>query len=523
VGDVIPLDVKPTNFGTESLDTVFTTSNGTERRTANNILSAPSLLLSWELDAERKFRQRARQNRFEWCIGENYNASTVFLWRAGRGLLPMIGKAVTFTRAALDGTYLDPESGLYRIAAGANTPRYEAGKAGRAIRFSRENRTNSVAPCHPTSTDANWTTAGTATTAFDTEIKGILDPDDENWDTSFHDGTTRAYLPDGTANYVHSDDVTVIGSTAYSITVFVKGNGLLPVSLRSGVGAPSTTLTSTTVTLTDEWQEVVLSATTGGTHNTADIALGAVAATGDVICWISAHQFELGAYPSALVQTVGAPATRIAEDLVINHAVPPEGTFSFWIWWPGDLDEDNYYLFYSSAERWSIHYDAVGGNLIFTTDSGGSNTTTASIGQLVRGTWYHMAVTWERDSGNLGKIATAIYLDGASQATATNRDWSDTWGDHIDVWPTKTGTAPGGRMEEVRLDAQAMTADEISDLYDRLVNDEWLHVHRDFAGRRFRPTQGGARWVNDANPDKIEEVLNMRESSREDESLVVGT
>ena len=121
-----------------------------------------------------------------------------------------------------------------------------------------------------------------------------------------------------------------------------------------------------------------------------------------------------------------------------------------------------------------------------------------------------------------------LYYDGAVVAAFGGSNLTTAWEPFFGTGFT-LGTSAGGsarstngfRVEELRIDKAAMTAAEAADQYARLTEENWLHVHRAHAGRKYRIQSTREAWLHTSNPDKIIMDVELVEMDREDDSVVV--
>ena len=56
--------------------------------------------------------------------------------------------------------------------------------------------------------------------------------------------------------------------------------------------------------------------------------------------------------------------------------------------------------------------------------------------------------------------------------------------------------------------------------YERLNDDDWLHVHRAHAGRKYRVERISEQWLTPGRPDQLIARVDLVESDREDDSVL---
>ena len=520
-GSVNPTYVNLTGLRKQSLDEATTVENGDMRVSVRALLSVPSINIDYQ--ADRLPLLRMRHARHEVTFAENYDANTEFLWRASAGLKPLIGRPVSLTRATV-ASYFDMERQVYRHAA-SGEPRFQECKNAPGIHVSKAVRTNLLTQSHPKSGTLGWTVAGAATIAWDATVAGVLDPTDTNWETGTTDGTMRAYIPSSAgADFIHSGDTAAVAAGIHTGYVYLRGRGVVTVQLRAGAGTPSGLIDSAQVTLTDEWQDVIVSGTLTATH-VADLAIrGHLSGDEESFFWVSQAQIQLGQVASSAIKSAGSAGSHNADVMTINHFPPPEGTFSFVVRPNAELQgtPDTYYMFDTGA-NWAIFYAPGSPNQIIFETAAAGNRQTAGTFTLADDTPTHLAVTWARSTASADKLTTFVYADGVQIATSTDRDW-DLWSvsaTTINVGSTANGVLWDWVFQEMRLDRRALSALEVADLYNRVNAEEWLHLHREGAGRRYRISSVSESWIDGINPDRMLATVELTQSSMSEDNALV--
>jgi hypothetical protein len=375
-----------------------------------------------------------------------------------------------------------------------------------------------------------WNITGShVTITYDETVPGPYDPTDTYWNEAHADGVAKfawssAVVP--STDYVHTDDVTVSAATYYTASIWVRGFGRVLVNLGAGSGSISTTLKSADVQLSSSWTRVELNGATSGGHNVADIR---ILPQEQGVCYATGWQMEAASTASALIQTSGGTATRNADAQTFARPLPVEsGTISTWFYWPDTLAAESG-LAYTLMDATGVS----GSERINDLGAGASvywHTNTATLAawalQIPRGQWNHIALVWAEDASTDGAIKKELYLQGAL-ISPLGGDVSTAWepffgtGFTIATGAGSDRSTNGFLVEELRIDRSAMTALQVADQYDRLVNDDWLHVHRAHAGRKYRIASTSDAWLHPSNPDKILMVLDLEEMDREDDSVVV--
>lgn len=528
-GDAYPTDIIIGSGSLSNLDIGYATFDGTESVVERAIMDTVAVTLDYVEETQRKKLRHMMTSRERLCFGEDYDETTVFLWRGGTaderstGLLPLIGPHPTYSRGSV-GAYRDKWTGLWRVAA-SGAPRYYDGPngVGKSFDFS-QGASNLVATFHPKSGSVLWTSLlGTPTISFDSGVSGCLHPDDTGWTSTFRSGTTRLEMASG--DWCKFPTVTsgFTGGDILCYQVWLKGRGIVNLIARSGVGSPvGTSTTSNGHTLTGEWQRIAWTHTTGGTHNQTDFFIEAAE---DSVCWASATQIELGYVPTALVQRDGGSgAARSADAISWSVPIPKDfGTFSFWIYWPGDAEANYYRLFEcaSGAGLWAIRYSGANDRLEFHTSSSGA--LVSSGADLSADTWYHVEVTWQR--GNAGEMARAIYVNGTSTASDSTTSWDKNWSETFDFGRSGGVGAQGQhsiRIAEVRMDREAKSAAQIADAYARYTDEIWLANVIQAQGRHYRIRNYTEARFSEARQDLVRLDCSLAEVGREAHALTVA-
>lgn len=522
-GSVNPTYVDLIGLQKRSLDGVSTTENGDMRIHTRALLSSPSVNIDWQ--ADRLPLLRMRHARHEVTFAENYDAITEFLWRASAGLNPVIGRPVSLTRATV-ASYFDMERQVYRHAESGD-PRFQECKNAPGILVSKAVRTNLLTQSHGKSGTLAWVASGTATVAWDTTVAPVLDPTDENWETGTTLGTTRAYLPGASGDRVEtSTSFTVSGGTArHTAYVWIKGRGIVTVVLRNTTAG--TSADTQQITLSDTWQQVIVSGTATDTEVHEVWIRNDLSGDEEAMIWISHVQAQATQVASTAIKSAGSTGSHNADAMTINHFPPPEGTFSFVVRPHAELGAtpNTYYMFDTdTVSGWAIYYAPGSPDQITFETAGAGNRTVAGTFTMSDDTPTHIAVTWKRSTASADKLEVEVYSDGVSLALSTDRDW-DLWsveGNNIRVGSTANGTLWDWVFQEIRLDRRALSSTEVADLYNRINDEEWLHLHREGAGRRYRVTSVDEAWVDGINPDRMIATVELTQSSMSEDNALVS-
>jgi hypothetical protein len=541
-GDSAPVDVHLTGLTEISTDIVNRTYDGEQRRVARANLMAPAVYVDY-LDGanlERILRMKAERQLV--TLAENYDQYTKVLWR-GRGLTTFLGTYPTYTRSGA-GYDQDPVTGRHRIIA-ADTMRQMMGPeqsassesngyervwwpskwshTGAACVLNSEAVTNLLgADMHPKSGTLGWTGTGAAGVSWTTGRRGVLDPD-STWGKEYAQGVCQVELT-GTGDTVYSDTETATGGQPYSGGVWIRGSGALDVQLMEGTTTPPTTAYVTqAVTLTDDrwqWVPLVPAAAIAGGSNKVGIRIRKESGTttGPAQFFLSSSSINLGyfAHPESFI-------TNNAEVLTFNDPLPPVGTISFWYCHGGDDGTNTVDLIESSSapNYFLIQHDSSGNQIIWFTDSAGA--LGGACPDLKSNAWYHVAATWDHeDDSGVDKLRRRIYLDGSELSNDlttnfNNADWGATW-TMIQNPAALNGQNCG--IAEIRLDTKARTATEVATMYDRLVDDKLLALHRSYGGRKFHIEDVEYTWLHVSQPDKYLVTATLAEAGREADSLV---
>lgn len=515
-------------------DVVTSTFDGRERRIKRSTTGQLSLLTDWLDDANRKKILNMHADRTLVCVGENYDENTVFLLHGG-GLLPFIGERSAFTRAT-QATYPDPDTGLLRAVASGDV-RVVSGQAGRALLLEQA-ATNLFAYSAHATPSSFWTVSGSssATLSWDTTVKGPYDPTDPYWNAAHLDGVAKLAFPAG-GTYpsdpgIDANDAAVSATTRIAGSIYVRGFGEIEIRLRTGVVSVNTTKDTKTIQLTSEWQRVRLNGITGVGDTKADLQ---ILGNEQGVCYFTGWQLEQSTLASALIQTAGSTATRNLDDQTFSQAIPVEsGSFGMWFYWPESSASGLTYTLIeatgvSGSERFRLEYADAAGTWYFYQDTStpglGAGLATGTV--ITRGQWHHVAVTWKESSTTDGTMDRVLYVNGTALSWTlggSSTGWEPFFGTGFNIAKSAGGSSEstnGFRLEELRIDRVAWSADQVMDQYNRLTSDDWLHVHRPHAGRKYRIADTRDRWLSNAIPGKVIMNLALEEADREDDSVVV--
>jgi hypothetical protein len=455
--------------------------------------------------------------RHEICVGEDYDLSTILLWR--HGTTPLIGPLATFTRTGALAGYYDSISGTVRQAS-ANEMRYSSGPVGRAMVIDTDFGTTNLLPDFHGENDGTteWFVNGSATIDWDDGAVPILDQRQGGWASEYLGGCERAYIPSG--DYIHTVDYGCDASQWYSASLWLRGRGLVTIRIRSGNTTISGTVDEESITLTDTWTRYdIPGGQTGIGHDVADLQ---VVGNEDALVYVGPCQLEAG--PST---GYGWPTDvsegRGIESLAIPVSIPVDaGSLGFWFKLPDDttggqsLDlidatgvtgNERFRITYVSNTAITVELTAAAGTDLFYV-----------CGDLTDGAWHHLAVTWER--GSAGKVEAILYLDGAAVATESDADWLGYFGSGILVGGT--GCREVG-FKELRIDGTAQAAAEILRWYERFTDDAWIALHRSCGGRKYMIPGGVvSTWRSPANPHHILQQMRPSQSGVFDDCLEIS-
>jgi len=539
VADAEPVAMEPVSLGFDDLDTAFRADDGSLRQNERAIGRSVDIFATYLEGKHRRALSHMIHARHEVTFGENYDHSTVFLWRGGT-VEPFIGHGMTFTRSS-EGTYWDPDSGLIRLV-DDNIPRkmpgpeiesladgasarvsipFQYNHVGSAHAQSNDTRTNLIVEPHPAGSGTlNWSSdSGSPTLTWVTDVAPVLYPGD-GWAAGYDRGTVRVKF-NATGDRVLGDTaVGVSGSTDYQASLWLKARGDLLFVVYGGSGSPGSQRYSAAIPSSladgDQWIRIDAQITSGGSDNT--LAVGLESDSGQGIAWISG---------AAIVQSdqnqpmVFAGNVRAPETMTVNDPIPEvAGTISFWFYNGGDDGSSGYSLLETtSGDRFAIRYNATStGQINFFTDTTGSITGTFPT-QRYSKTWNHVAVTWVQHSVPT-TILREVYLNGVYEHGDTTTVWEPGYGS-LEVLPNAAAETPNDwGIAEIRIDSRVRTATEILEEYERYASGEGIHHHVLWAGRQFKIVQSDLPWISTVNPDKASGVISLSQSSVHEPSLV---
>lgn len=528
VADGLPVDNEVSGFSRSELDVSHVSWDGHEQRVATAILRNVGIAIESYDAASYDLIAYLESERHLLTFGEDYDETTVLNWKGLRGtaLLPLIGKAGTFARSGV-GSYVGSRSGKVTHAADG-VPRYASGQFGDALVIGGGTTNVLASSCAKSGTLYFTASSGAVTVVYDTNVLPPCDPDDANIPAGFRAGSLRVAFSSavGLGANANSTNVTTVASTTYTVSCWLKGHGQVLLTFRAGAASPTTTrATTATITLTDTWTRYEATGATAVGEVVGDITI-TTGNTQAAACWAWGWQLEAKPVATDLVITDGSSASRGAETLNFPVPIPGwAGTLGFWFRWPGDDGASTTYgLIQASgvagAERFLLGYNASSSALFWFTNTTGASNLNGSV-DLVAGTWYHLALTWEHESTD-HDIARAMYLNGASLASDASPNWEPTFGTGIDIAPTVSGVAPLGlRIQHLRVDGEVKSATDIADWYNRATAEQWASNLRNTYGRFFRLTNVSDAWRGKFAPDDILSTASLVEAGREPDSMLV--
>jgi hypothetical protein len=531
VADAAPVDIFPT-FSRTNMDPQFTSWKGNKARVRAAIMRDASISVDW-LDSDHyDVMSYMESERHPVTLGEDYDDTTVLLWRAaGTGLLPFVGSCGTFARSGI-GTYVDPRSGKI-VTAADGVPRLPAGQFGPAMAIDGGTTNVCTRSCAKSGTLYWANSDADSSVAFDATVLGPNDPDDANVPSGFRTGVLRfAFASTATAltDSVNTTNETVVESTQYTASIWLKGHGLVTFQFRAGAASPSTVRGTVNITLTDTWTRYECTGTTAAGEVVGDLAITPQNAGGTTQRVGFAFGWQLEAKPAAtaLVYTDGSSLGRGAETMTFPVAVPvPACTVSFWLYWGGDDSTSTTYGLVegtgvSGAQRFLIGYNSSSSTFFFFTST--SSTLSSSAHDVTRGELVHVAVTVAASS-TVGSVDRTIYLNGVAVAgpTATTA-WEPTFGTGIKLCASLSAvTNVGSRIHELRIDSEAKSAAEILDLYNRYADDGWKNNVQNTYGRAFWLEDLEETWRFEGAPNQILARATLREAYHDPDSTLVAT
>jgi hypothetical protein len=529
-GDADPTDVQIPSYARGDMHVSERTWDGREKLGKRANTGRVSLLTDYLDDTNRDKLLYLKDTGAHVCVGENYNEDTLFLFHGG-GATPFIGDFASFTRSGGNATYPDARTGLWKHA-DANVARVAAGQAGRAVMI--EQASTNLFPNSVKDTPGDdWVTSGSATISYDTTVFGPFDPNDDDWNSDHTGGCPKVEFGAAAANINHND-VTISSGAEISGSVWVRGFGQVTVAMRTGVGAAGTVKDSELVQLDSSWYRVELSAVSGGSDNRGDLRIYAEEAG---VCYFWGWQLEETPSVSGLIQTSGGSGSRNADSMTFSQAVPVEsGTISFWMYWPGTPIADTFTLFDTTGTAGTedfrlsyLHNPGAGCQLKWWLGSG-TLTGLATVTEFADRTWHHIVATWA-EGATAGQINLKFYHQGSALtmllpvSPGDTANWKAFYGTGFTMGVGDAAVPEqdihGFRVEELRIDKSAMSAADVTDQYNRLTSDDWAHIHRAHAGRKYRIVSCRDHWLHTSQPDKVIMNLELEEVDREDDSVII--
>lgn len=526
----IETDEEPTrayiiDTGPEERDILLTTDRGDILREERTMARAPTLLLDYLQDAQLWKWRRMVHNRHRITLAENYDDDTVLLFRGG-GLLPLIGPEVSFSRTG-DGSYLDPDTNLWTLESDDDVLRVTEGPCGPAFHVGN-GWVNADSEPFPTGSGSGaargWNQhTATVTFDFDTNKKPPLHPDG-GWTAAQLAGSLRCYMSASSAISTNTEPATSSGST-YSSSVYIAGRGSVRVAIYTdpgGGGTPDTELVGQDVDLDSmDWQRICLTGAPSGSETARHIRITADEQT---VLWASAKTQQTG-------ETCGNPfdGTTAAETWQLrNFTLPQTGTLSMWFWVPpGNItDIGTYSLFEeTSAGHFFLRYDSVNDRFRVGFTSGTIMNASVS-GGIVQETWNHVVFTWKYDAAAANEVEMSVYHQG-SLLNSNDLAWSQPPDVSSAVYAINDSATGEQEMEdwrfaEIRIDGRAWTAAEVSLQYSRFTDNEWMHLHRELAGRQFWIGSSQEQQLSTVNPDKMIVTADLVQAKVEPHSLVLS-
>lgn len=514
-GGGTPDQVAIRGVSAQPLDLFFQDDVGTTRRKAIAIQHNPNLFVDNCKDTERAALQQLRNSRSRVTVGENYDGSTVGLLRLSRGIMPLIGKRPNFSRSGV-GSYIDQDTGLIRLADSGN-PRIQTTGASGGLLLD-VGATNLLQSSNPNDTLPGWTaTSGAPTLTTVTTMPTVFDQSETSWtDLSIRNRSLKVEM--AASNVINTTfNATISSTTTYTGSVWIKGRGQVTVSLRTGsVSPPPTVQDSEQLTLDgDDWQRVVLTGTSGGSDDRANLT---IVADEKSVIWVGPSQIEAGHVATAWIETQLSTQSRAAESFTWDVDIPATGSFSMWVKVPDGSPTGDYYLVEtSSSGRWGIRYDATNGEVEFHTASSGALVGTQS---LTPGSVYQIAVTWSRSS-TAGELNRALYVNGSLITSDSTTNWGSGWGGTLEFEKSGGTALHSWQYAELRMDSVEWSSTTVSEIYSRRTSDEWLHTLAQFGGRFYDIGAMTETWLSDATPDRILVDLPLTQASTEPDALVV--
>lgn len=260
-----------------------------------------------------------------------------------------------------------------------------------------------------------------------------------------------AVAPDGTATAarIQATEWTaiptsgVVAATQYTNSIWIKSatgaNQNVPLTVNDD-GPPFTVVASKTVTITPQWQRVMITGTALATTSNYRLVLGA----GDYHVW--QPQTEKGPVATSLIPTTGSTASRVSDVVAWTAAARATlNTGTTTVAWRGELsgttDTWTQVISLNASAIWLFSYHAASSSLYFdapATPGSGLRQTSVPLGKIAAcASW---SAVGNRFSAN-GKTSEVNSVNGVATVTLANFGGAGgpsagtaQYIDEIDVW-----------------------------------------------------------------------------------------
>lgn len=374
--------------------------------------------------------------------------------------------AGTHTRASV-AYALNPATGMFTSHA-TNTPRYVAGRNGKAAYFSEASRTNIITYPNDLS-DASWAKSTATISANTSEV-------DDPEGTNTADKISITGTPAAGVGWTSS---TAISTNSASFNCWLRTDGI-DREVLIGIQSTSTgIIASNTVTITGQWQNFELNyVSSGSVAGNWEFIIVTNEGSGAIIY----HYSSMGEVGAGIenASTIpdptasGSTATRSADKLLIpaTNLNREKGTIGMWVYPTFTYDEHpGTCLFHSGVDTSQRHtsLSVLGSGLweyrVYLHNSSSSYIQLIpSASGLTKDTWHFVVITYDSTIAN----GIRLYLNGSLIGGPSVNDSfpASSVGTNMGVGNFNDGALPWfGAIQDFFYESRAWTATEVSRFY----------------------------------------------------------